>query len=131
MLFQIKGQFRILCQSVILTFLTFPNYLRHVHDYFNIHIIEIISQSVLSFIQIFTIIKIIYLITVNLNKILQLQENYFFFLFRFCWKCFIALEKASRRTPPRPSRGGGNSLRLYFLFSTGGRTVISVEVDLL
>ena len=95
----------------------------------NIHIIEIISQSVLSFIQIF--IKIIYLIIVNSNKILQLQENYFFFLFRFCWKCFIALEKASRRTPPRPSRGGGNSLRLYFLFSTGGHTVISVEVDLL
>ena len=44
----------------------------------NIHIIEIISQSVLSFIQIFTIIKIIYLIIVNSNKILQLQENYFF-----------------------------------------------------
>ena len=79
----------------------------------SIHIIEIICQSVLSFIQIFTIIKIIYLIIVNLNKILQLQENYFLFLFRFCWKCFIALEKASHRTPPHPSRGGGNSLRLY------------------
>ena len=37
----------------------------------NIHIIEIISQSVLLFIQNFTIIKIIHLIIVNLNKVLQ------------------------------------------------------------
>ena len=37
----------------------------------NIHIIGIISQSVLLFIQTFTIIKTIYLIIVNLNKILQ------------------------------------------------------------
>jgi len=39
--------------------------------YFDIHIIEIISQSVLLFIQNFTIIKIIHLIIVNLNKVLQ------------------------------------------------------------
>ena len=58
MLFQIKGQFRIFCQSVILTFLTFPNYLRHVHDHLNIHIIENISQSVLSFIQTLQLLKI-------------------------------------------------------------------------
>ncbi len=40
----------------------------------NIHIIEIISQSVLLFIQnfFFTIIKIIYLIIVNSNKVLHL-----------------------------------------------------------
>ena len=37
----------------------------------NIHIMEIISQSVLLFIQNFTIIKIIHLIIVNLNKVLQ------------------------------------------------------------
>ena len=86
----------------------------------SIHIIEIICQSVLSFIQIFTIIKIIYLIIVNLNKILQLQENYFLFLFRFCWKCFIALEKA-----PRPSRGGGNSMIILPLFHfSGGRPIL-------
>ena len=44
----------------------------------NIHIIEVIIQSVLSFIQTFTNIKIIHLIIVNLNRMLQPQENYFF-----------------------------------------------------
>ena len=57
MLFQIRGQFKIFGQSVILTFLTFPNYLRHVHDHLKLHIIEIISQSVLSFIQISQLLK--------------------------------------------------------------------------
>jgi len=84
MLFQNKGVYsRVFfsCQSVLLIFLTFPNYLRYIHYCFKyIYIREFISQSVLSFIQTFTIIKTIYLITVNLSKILQLQENYFFFL---------------------------------------------------